>query len=187
MPALHSSRPRFIPPTDNVDKVVRSTAADVRLNNTFARLPPTQPADDDTEMTGPAIEGEIAYSAEVEAAFSQYVPFLERRITTHLVAGRCQVIGVDVQAHTILNASLRLLAEVIVHGIFAPHAATHTPPQLLGPLVTVRFWHAHLNNACNRAVSPRGGSTLLTTWLATYPFHLSYHFCPPCPWRLYPL
>ena len=152
VPTAHSSRPRYVPPTNSVDEAVRSTAADVRLQTTFSRPPTTQPTDDDIEMTGPTIEGEITYSSEVEAAFHHllhsldhppfsldedhyialsqlpltypwpsitidlrpYVPFLERHITTHLVAGRCLPIAVDVPAHTILDAWLKLLAEAIV-------------------------------------------------------------------------
>ena len=127
MTAAHSSRPRYVPPTHSIDEAVRSTAADVRLQATFSRPPTVQPTDDDIEMTGPTVEGEVNYSSEVEAAFlhllhsldhppfsldehhyialSQlpltypwpsitidlrpYVPFLERHITTHSIAGRC--------------------------------------------------------------------------------------------------
>ena len=35
---------------------------------------------------------------------------------------------VDVPAHTILDAWLKLLADAIVHDIFAPHSATYIPP-----------------------------------------------------------
>ena len=65
--APHSSRPKYVfPPTHSIAEAVRSTAADVRLQSTFSRSLPNQPADDDTEMTGPTIEGEITYSSEIE-------------------------------------------------------------------------------------------------------------------------
>ena len=160
--AAHSSRPKYVPPTNSIAEAVRSTAADARLQATFSRPLPKQPADDDTEMTGPTIEGEITYSSEVETALDRrlysldhppfsidedhyialsqlpltypwpsitidlrpYVPFLERHIIAHLIAGRCVPLPVDVPAHTILDAWLKLLAEAIVHGIFAPHSPT---------------------------------------------------------------
>lgn len=190
-----SSRPRYVPPTNNVKEAVRSSAADVRLLNTLARPPVTQPADDDVEMAGPTIEGEVVYSPEVEAAFSHllhsladppfsldenqyyalsqlpltypwpsitidlrpYVPFLERHIITHLVAGRCLPMAVDVPAHTILDAWLKLLAEAIVHGIFFPHAATYTPPPLPTALMSSRFWHAHQQRLLSWSLTPRWG------------------------------
>ena len=62
---------KYVPPTHSVAEAVRSTAADVRLQSTFSRSLPNQPADDDTEMSGPTIEGEIAYSAEVETALDR--------------------------------------------------------------------------------------------------------------------
>ena len=168
--------------------VMLLVAADARLQTTFFRPLPNQPADDDTEMTGPTIEGEITYSSEVETALDRllysidhlpfsideehyialsqlphldlrpYVPFLERHLIAHLLAGRCGPLPVDVPAHTILDAWLKLLSEAIVHGIFAPHHAAYTPPPLPGPLMSPRFWHAHLNHACTRAVSPLGGA-----------------------------
>ena len=190
-----SSRPRYVPPTNNVKEAVRSSAADVRLLNTLARPPVTQPADDDVEMAGPTIEGEVVYSPEVEAAFSHllhslahppfsldenqyyalsqlpltypwpsitidlrpYVPFLERHIITHLVAGRCLPMTVDVPAHTMLDAWLKLLAEAIVHGIFFPHAATYTPPPLPTALMSSRFWHAHQQRLLSWSLTPRWG------------------------------
>jgi len=57
--AAHSSRPKYVPPTNSIAEAVRSTAANARLQTTFSRPLPKQPADDDTEMTGPTIEGEI--------------------------------------------------------------------------------------------------------------------------------
>ena len=192
----HSSRPKYAPPTHSIAEAVRSTAADARLQTTFSRPLPNQPADDDTEMTGPTIEGEITYSSEVETALDRllssidhppfsideehyialsqlpltypwpsitidlrpYVPFLERHLVAHLLSGRCGPLPVDVPAHTILDAWLKLLSEAIVHGIFDPHHAAYTPPPLPGPLMSPRFWHAHLNHACTRAVSPLGGA-----------------------------
>ena len=192
----HSSRPKYVPPTNSIAEAVRSTAADARLQTTFSRPLPNQPADDDTEMTGPTIEGEITYSSEVENALDRllssidhppfsideehyialsqlpltypwpsitidlrpYVPFLERHLVAHLLSGRCGPLPVDVPAHTILDAWLKLLSEAIIHGIFDPHHAAYTPPPLPGPLMSPRFWHAHLNHACTRAVSPLGGA-----------------------------
>ena len=192
----HSSRPKYVPPTHSVAEAVRSTAADVRLQSTFSRSLPNQPADDDTEMSGPTIEGEIAYSAEVETALDRllyaidhppfiideehyialsqlpltypwpsitidlrpYVPFFERHLVAHLLSGRCGLLPVDVPAHTILDAWLKLLSEAIVHGIFDLHHAAYTPPPLPGLLTHPRFWHAHLNHACTRAVSPLAGA-----------------------------
>ena len=192
----HSSRPKYVPPTHSIAEAVRSTAADARLQTTFSRPLPNQPADDDTEMTGPTIEGEITYSSEVETALDRllssidhppfsideehyialsqlpltypwpsitidlrpYVPFLERHLVAHLLSGRCGPLPVDVPAHTILDAWLKLLSEAIVHGILDPHHAAYTPPPLPGPLMSPRFWHAHLNHACTRAVSPLGGA-----------------------------
>ena len=52
----HSSRPKYVPPTHSVAEAVRSTAADVRLQSTFSRSLPNQPADDDTEMSGPQLK-----------------------------------------------------------------------------------------------------------------------------------
>ena len=150
----------------------------------------------DTEMSGPTIEGEIAYSAEVETALDRllyaidhppfiideehyialsqlpltypwpsitidlrpYVPFFERHLVAHLLSGRCGLLPVDVPAHTILDAWLKLLSEAIVHGIFDLHHAAYTPPPLPGLLTHPRFWHAHLNHACTRAVSPLAGA-----------------------------
>ena len=192
----HSSRPKYVPPTHSIAEAVRSTAADARLQTTFSRPLPNQPADDDTEMTGPTIEGEITYSSEVETALERllsaidhppftideehytalsqlpltypwpsitidlrpYVPFLERHLVAHLLSGRCGPLPVDVPAHTILDAWLKLLSEAIVHGIFDLHHAAYTPPPLPGPLMSPRFWHAHLNHACTRAVSPLAGA-----------------------------
>ena len=57
-------------------------------------------------------------------------------------------IGVDVQVPIILNAWLRLLAEAIVNGIFAPHSSTYAPPHLPDTLMSVRFWHALHNGWC---------------------------------------
>ena len=85
-------------------------------------------------------------------------PFLERHLVAHLLSGRCGLLPVDVPAHTILDAWLKLLSEAIVHGIFDLHHAAYTPPPLPGPLMSPRFWHAHLNHACTRAVSPLGGA-----------------------------
>ena len=196
MTVTHSSRPKYVPPTYSIAEAVRSTAADARLQTTFSRPLPNQPADDDTEMTGPTIEGEITYSSEVETALERllsaidhppftideehyialsqlpltypwpsitidlrpYVPFLERHLVAHLLSGRCGPLPVDVPAHTILDAWLKLLSEAIVHGIFDLHHAAYTPPPLPGPLMSPRFWHAHLNHACTRAVSPLGGA-----------------------------
>ena len=42
---------------------------------------------------------------------------------------------------------------------FYLHHAAYTPPPLPGPLMSPRFWHAHLNHACTRAVSPLAGTT----------------------------
>ena len=67
----HFSRPKYVPSTHSVAEAVRSTAADVRLQSTFSRSLPNQPADNDTEMSGSTIEGEIAYSAEVETALDR--------------------------------------------------------------------------------------------------------------------
>ena len=196
MTVPHSSRPKYVPPTHSVAEAVRSTAADARLQTTFSRPLPNQPADDDTEMTGPTIEGEITYSSEVETALERllsaidhppftideehyialsqlpltypwpsitidlrpYVPFLERHLVAHLLSGRCGPLPVDVPAHTILDAWLKLLSEAIVHGIFDLHHAAYTPPPLPGHLMSPRFWHAHLNHACTRAVSPLAGA-----------------------------
>ena len=192
----HSSRPKYVPPTHSIAEAVRSTAADARLQTTLSRSLPNQPADDDTEKTGPTIEGEITYSSEVETALERllsaidhppftideehyialsqlpltypwpsitidlrpYVQFLERHLVAHLLSGRCGPLPVDVPAHTILDAWLKLLSEAIVHGIFDLHHATYTPPPLPGPLMSPRFWHAHLNHACTRAVSPLAGA-----------------------------
>ena len=191
MTVPHSSRPKYVPPTHSIAEAVRSTAADARLQTTFSRSLPNQPADDDTEKTGPTIEGEITYSSEVETALESllsaidhppftidkehyialsqlsltypwpsitidlrpYVQFLERHLVAHLLSGRCGPLPVDVPAHTILDAWLKLLSETIVHGIFDLHHATYTPPPLPGPLMSPRFWHAHLNHACTHAVS----------------------------------
>ena len=196
MTVSHSSRPKYVPPTHSIAEAVRSTAADVRLQTTFSRPLPNQPADDDTEMTGPTIEGEITYSSEVETALDRllsaidhppftideehyialsqlpltypwpsitidlrpYVPFLERHLVAHLLSGRCGLLPVDVPAHTILDAWLKLLSEAIVHGIFDLHHAAYTPPPLPALLMSPSFWHAHLNHACTRAVSPLAGS-----------------------------
>ena len=196
MTVPHSSRPKYVPPTHSIAEAVRSTAADVRLQSTFSRPLPSQPADDDTDMTGPTIEGEITYSSEVETALERllyaidhppfiideehyialsqlpltypwpsitidlrpYVPFLERHLVAHLLSGRCGLLPVDVPAHTVLDAWLKLLSEAIVHGIFDLHHAAYTPPPLPGPLTSPRFWHAHLNHACTRAVSPLAGA-----------------------------
>ena len=179
-----------------VAEAVPFTATDGRLQTTFSRSLPNQPADDDTEMTGPTIEGEITYPSEVETALDRllsaidhppfsideehyialsqlpltypwpsitidlrpYVPFLERHLVAHLLSGRCGLLPVDVPAHTILDAWLKLLSEAIVHGIFDLHHAAYTPPPLPSPLMSPRFWHAHLNHACTRAVSPLGGA-----------------------------
>ena len=84
-----------------------------------------------------------------------YVPFLERHLVAHLLSGRCGPLPVDVPAHIILDAWLKLLSEAIVHGL---HHAAYTPPPLPGPLTSPRFWHAHLNHACTRAISPVGGA-----------------------------
>ena len=194
--APHSSRPKYVPPTHSIAEAVRSTAADVRLQSTFSRSLPNQPADDDTEMTGPTIEGETTYSSEIETAFERllyaidnppfiideehyialsqlpltypwpsitidlrpYLPFLERHLVAHLLSGRCGPLPVDVPAHTILDAWLKLLSEAIVHGIFDLHHAAYTPPPLPGLLTSSRFWHAHLNHACTRATSPLAGA-----------------------------
>ena len=196
MTVPHSSRPKYVPPTHSIAEAVRSTAADARLQSTFSRPLPNQPADDDTEMTGPTIEGEITYSSEVETALERllyaidhppfifdeehyialsqlpltypwpsitidlrpFVPFLERHLVAHLLSGRCGPLPVDVPAHSILDAWLKLLSEAIVHGIFDLHHAAYTPPPLPGPLTSPRFWHAHLNHACTRAVSPLAGA-----------------------------
>ena len=69
----HSSRPKH-PPTHSIAEAIRSTAADARLQTTFSRPLPNQPADDDTEMTGPTIEGEITYSSEVETTALSQLP-----------------------------------------------------------------------------------------------------------------
>ena len=58
-------------PTHSIAEAVRSTAADARLQTTFSRPLLNQPADDDTEMTGPTIEGEITHSSEVETALDR--------------------------------------------------------------------------------------------------------------------
>jgi len=58
--------PKYVPPTHSIAEAVRSTAADARLQTTFSRPLPNQPADDDTEMTGPTIEGEITYSQRLK-------------------------------------------------------------------------------------------------------------------------
>ena len=54
-----------------------------------------------------------------------YVPFLERHLVAHLLSGRCGPLPVDVPAHTILDAWLKLLSEAIIHGIFDPHHAAY--------------------------------------------------------------
>ena len=46
-----------------------------------------------------------------------YIPFFERHLVAHLLSGRCGLLQVDVPAHTILDAWLKLLSEAIVHGI----------------------------------------------------------------------
>ena len=71
----HSSRPKYIPPTHA--EAVRSTAADARLQTTFSPPLPNQPADDDTEMTGPTIAGEITYSSEVETALDRLLSSID--------------------------------------------------------------------------------------------------------------
>ena len=215
MTVPHSSRPKYVPPTHSIAEAVRSTAADARLQTTFSRPLPNQPADDDTEMTGPTIEGEITYSSEVETALERllyaidhppfiideehyialsqlpltypwpsitidlrpYVPFLERHLVAHLLSGRCGPLPVDVPAHTILDAWLKLLSEAIVHGIFDLHHAAYTPPPLPGPLTSPRFWHAHLNHACTRAVSPLAGAGT-TDNMAGDQLAIWNHFCP---------
>ena len=91
----------------------------------------------------------------------EYLPFLERHLVTHLVGGLCQVLGRQVHAHTVLDSLLRNLAESIVNGIFSQHTANYAPPQLPSCLLSSAFWHAHLNNACSRAVSPLGGTGTL--------------------------
>lgn len=54
------------------------------------------------------------------------------------------------------------MAEAIVSGIFSFHNANFPPPSHIpSVLFSSRFWHAHLNNACNRAVSPTGGTGTL--------------------------
>lgn len=198
--ASHSTQPAFLPSKATVQEAVRSTAADVRINQTLAHATPTQPADDDVDMNAPTIEGEIVYPEDVEAAFThllysldhppftlqeehydalsqlpltypwtsitidlkEYVPFLERHLVTHLVAGRCQLISTTVEAHTVLDVFLRSLADAIVNGIFSFHSAKFpAPPHIPPVLFTPRFWHAHLNYACNRAVSPTGGTGTL--------------------------
>ena len=55
----HSSRPELLKPSAPLPL----------MQTTFSRPLPNQPADDDTEMTGPTIEGEIIYSSEVETRF----------------------------------------------------------------------------------------------------------------------
>ena len=77
MTVPHSSRPKYVPPTHSVAEAVRSTAADARLQTTFSRPLPNQPADDDTEMTGPTIEGEITYSSEVETALERLLSAID--------------------------------------------------------------------------------------------------------------
>ena len=66
-----------VPPTHSIAEAVRSTAADARLQTTFSRPLPNQPADDDTEMTGPTIEGEISYSSEVETALDRLLSAID--------------------------------------------------------------------------------------------------------------
>ena len=51
----HSSRPKHVPPTHSIAEAVRSTGADARLQTTFSGPLPNQPADDDSEMTGPVL------------------------------------------------------------------------------------------------------------------------------------
>ena len=87
-----------------------------------------------------------------------YLPFLERHLVAHLLSSRCGPLPVDVPAHTILDAWLKLLSEAIVHGIFDLRHAAYTPPPLPGLLISSRFWHAHLNHACTRATSPLAGA-----------------------------
>ena len=43
---------------------------------------------------------------------SPYVPFLERHLVAHLLSGRCGPLPVDVPAHTILDAWLKLLLKL---------------------------------------------------------------------------
>ena len=87
-----------------------------------------------------------------------YVPFWERHLVAHLLSGRCGLLPVDVPAHTILDSWLKLLSEAIVHGIFDLHHAVYTAPPLPGPLLSPRFWHAHLTHACTRSGSPLAGA-----------------------------
>ena len=162
----HSSRPKYVPPTHSIAEAVRSTAADARLQTTFSRPLPNQPADDDTEMTGPTIEGEITYSSEVETALERllsaidhppftideehytalsqlpltypwpsitidlrpYVPFLERHLVAHLLSGRCGPLPVDVPAHTILDAWLKLFCLKLLFTAFLTCIMLHTLP-----------------------------------------------------------
>ena len=42
--AAHSSRPKYVPPTNSIAEAVRSTAADARLHTTFSRPLPKQPS-----------------------------------------------------------------------------------------------------------------------------------------------
>ena len=56
------------------------------------------------------------------------------------------------------RTALAVLWLAIVHGIFDLHHAAYTPPPLPGLLTHPRFWHAHLNHACTRAVSPLAGA-----------------------------
>ena len=68
------------------------------------------------------------------------------------------------------------------------------PPPLPGLLMTPRFWPAHLNHACTRAVSPLGGAGTtdnmagdqLAIWNQVnmhnnepIPSTQSHHLCPP--------
>ena len=143
---------------------------------------------DDTEMTGPTIEGEITTPQKLKPLWTvssrllTILPSLLMRNTTFLSpsflspvpgpllrsisvltshfwnATSLRTCFLAVPAHTILDAWLKLLSEAIVHGIFDPHHAVYTPPPLPGPLMSPRFWHDQLNHACIRAISPLGGA-----------------------------
>ena len=73
----HSSRPVFIPPAATVQEAVRSTAADVRLQETLGRPAPVQPTDDDIDMNATAVDDDVTYSTEVEEAFSHLLRSLD--------------------------------------------------------------------------------------------------------------
>ena len=188
MTVPHSSRPKYVPPTHSIAEAVRSTAADARLQTTFSRPLPNEPVDDGTEMTGPTIEGEITYSSEVETALERLLyaidhpPFIIDK--KHYIA-LSQLpltypwpsITIDLRLSRFWNAISSHTCSLwsspcwcaSTHHSWClvwsyssrhfwpapccPHSST-TP----WPLTSPRFWHAHLNHACTRVVSPLAGA-----------------------------